>query len=79
MGIGDDMSKHLFKFRVRTRERLVFDPFARVVYDFQHAGLLFNPNAAWIGAHWSPHNRRLCINIIPFLTLWVTAFGGETP
>lgn len=42
-------------------------------------GLCLQPGAFWIGAHWSPHNRRLCVNVLPFVTLWVTALGGKAP
>ncbi len=43
------------------------------------AGLLFNPGALWIGAHWSPFNRRWCINLLPMLTVWVVLAGGKGP
>lgn len=42
-------------------------------------GILFRWQSFWIGAHWSPHNRRLCINIIPFVTVWVIQKGGKEP
>lgn len=32
-----------------------------------------------MGAHWSPYNRRLCVNLVPFITVWVTARDGITP
>jgi hypothetical protein len=28
-------------------------------------GLIFNKGALWIGAHYSPFNRRWCINVLP--------------
>lgn len=43
------------------------------------AGLIINRNAWWIGVHYSPANRRLCINVLPFVTLWVTQPGGKVP
>ena len=43
------------------------------------AGLLINPGALWIGAHWSPANRRWCINIVPVLTFWIALPGGKAP
>lgn len=43
------------------------------------AGLLFRWGSAWIGAHWSPYNRRWCINVLPCVTLWVTLSGGRAP
>jgi hypothetical protein len=42
-------------------------------------GVLFRFGSVWIGAHWSRVNRRLCINLIPFVTIWVTAPGGVMP
>lgn len=42
-------------------------------------GLLINPGALWIGAHWSPSNRRLCVNVVPCCTLWLTLPGGVVP
>jgi hypothetical protein len=43
------------------------------------AGILFRPGSVWIGAHWSPGNKRLCVNVIPFVTFWFTLKGGKTP
>lgn len=42
-------------------------------------GILFRWQSFWIGAHWSPYNKRLCLNLVPFITVWVTARGGSTP
>ncbi len=42
-------------------------------------GLLFNPTALWLGAHWSGHCRRLCVNLVPCLTVWITLPGGTEP
>ena len=43
------------------------------------AGLLFNKAAWWVGVHYSPYNQRFCINVIPWLTIWVTRSGGTVP
>jgi hypothetical protein len=43
------------------------------------AGILFRWGSCWIGLHWSPANRRLCVNLIPFVTIWIIAPGGVTP
>ncbi len=43
------------------------------------AGLVLNWRAAWVGAHWGSYNRRLCINLLPFVTLWITMPGGVEP
>lgn len=42
-------------------------------------GLLFNPHALWIGAHYSAYNKRVCINVLPFVTVWVCAEDGKEP
>ncbi|HHA2674730.1 TPA: hypothetical protein ACOECQ_000797 [Stenotrophomonas maltophilia] len=43
------------------------------------AGILFRWASGWIGAHWSDYNRRLCVNVLPFVTLWITLPGGKVP
>lgn len=43
------------------------------------AGLLLRWGSAWIGVHWSTANRRLCINVVPCVTLWITLPGGRAP
>lgn len=42
-------------------------------------GWLFRWGSMWIGAHWAPHNKRLCINVVPFVTFWITFKGGVVP
>lgn len=42
-------------------------------------GVLFRWGSCWVGAHWSPHNRRWCINLLPCVTLWITLEGGKAP
>jgi len=42
-------------------------------------GILFRWGSWWIGGHWSDHNKRLCVNPVPMITIWITAEGGETP
>ncbi|MBD9362937.1 hypothetical protein EBB_21030 [Methylomonas sp. EbB] len=42
-------------------------------------GWLIRPGSIWIGAHWSPANKRMCINLLPCLTLWVVMPGGFAP
>ena len=42
-------------------------------------GLLFRKESWWIGIHWSSYNKRLCINIIPMLTVWFAAHDGQVP
>ena len=42
-------------------------------------GVLFRWESCWVGCHYSPYNKRYCINLIPFVTLWITKPGGKTP
>ena len=42
-------------------------------------GILFNIRAFWIGFYYSKYNRRLCINFIPFITLFFVLDGGKFP
>lgn len=42
-------------------------------------GLLFRMSSFWVGAHWSPYNKRLCVNLIPGVTFWLTLPGGNAP
>lgn len=43
------------------------------------AGVLFRLGSFWIGAHYSKNNKRLCVNVIPFITIWFVKPGGYTP
>lgn len=43
------------------------------------AGILFRWGSIWIGAHWSAKNKRLCVNVVPFVTVWVIGKGGTAP
>lgn len=42
-------------------------------------GLVFRWGSLWVGGHWSPENKRLCVNLIPFVTFWFTLPGGVLP
>lgn len=42
-------------------------------------GIIFRWGSLWVGAHWSPANRRLCINLVPCVTVWVIGAGGVAP
>jgi hypothetical protein len=42
-------------------------------------GILFNRSALWVGAHYSPANRRWCVNVLPCATAWFTLPGGTPP
>lgn len=43
------------------------------------AGVLFRGGSLWLGIHWSPYNKRACINLFPCVTVWVTKPGGNPP
>ena len=57
------MTKHLFKIGPAKRA--------------WSAGLLWNPHALWLGSHYSSHNKRHCINLVPCLTVRLP--GGKEP
>jgi hypothetical protein len=42
-------------------------------------GLKLRLASFWIGVHYSPYNRRFCINLIPCVTFWIVLKGGFTP
>ncbi|QKN88534.1 hypothetical protein vBValSX1_141 [Vibrio phage vB_ValS_X1] len=42
-------------------------------------GILFNKGAIWLGGHYSPYNRRWCINLVPCITIWFTLRDGKAP
>ena len=42
-------------------------------------GIIFRLASFWIGIHYSYKCKRLCVNLIPFVTLWVTFEGGLVP
>lgn len=43
------------------------------------AKVLWQWHAVWIGVHYSAFNRRVCLNVIPFLTLCIVFRGGIEP
>lgn len=43
------------------------------------AGIIFQKGALWIGMHYSPAEKRYCINIIPCLTIWIATSEGRGP
>lgn len=42
-------------------------------------GFLLQKGGWWIGVHYSPHNQRWCINVLPCVTVWVCKQNGRTP
>lgn len=42
-------------------------------------GVLLRKGSLWIGANWSPQNKRLCLNLLPCVTIWFTMPGGMRP
>ncbi|QOI69521.1 hypothetical protein XaavBphi31_24 [Xanthomonas phage Xaa_vB_phi31] len=41
--------------------------------------LLFSRRSLWVGLHYSEVNRRLCINLLPGVTICITKAGGVEP
>ncbi|AHB12113.1 hypothetical protein Paz_16 [Xylella phage Paz] len=41
--------------------------------------LLFNARRLWVGVHYSPANRRWCVNLLPGVTICITKAGGVEP
>lgn len=48
-------------------------------HPFIKYGILTRLSSFWIGVHWSSYNRRLCINLVPCVTIWITFKGGKVP
>lgn len=42
-------------------------------------GILFRWGSCWVGAHYSTKQKRLCVNLIPFVTFWIVFKGGMRP
>lgn len=42
-------------------------------------GFKFRLGSLWVGAHWSPKNRRWCVNLLPCCTVWIVLKDGLTP
>lgn len=42
-------------------------------------GTFFRLKSFWIGFHYSDFNKRLCINLLPCWTIWITFKGGKEP
>jgi hypothetical protein len=64
--------------RVRSRSMPIPNPTNDEVR-LHCVGLLWNWRAAWVGLHHSAKDRRTCVNLIPFLTIWYTRPGGMLP
>lgn len=65
-------------YKVRPRSCPIPNPSA-INAHFHIVGMLWNWKACWVGFHYSSHNKRLCVNIIPCLTLWWVQPGGMLP
>ena len=42
-------------------------------------GWLFRWGSCWVGFHWSSYNKRICLNLLPFITFWMVFKGGKIP
>jgi hypothetical protein len=43
------------------------------------SGIIFRLQSFWIGIHYSPYNKRFCINPLPCITIWIILEGGIVP
>lgn len=43
------------------------------------AGIIVRLGSFWVGFHYSPFNKRYCVNLIPCVTFWFTLDGGNEP
>lgn len=89
--IPDHMAQPVAETIVATDPSRPFEWNADIISKFAHVpgeplvkprwrcGILFRLGSCWIGAHYAPHNKRLCINLVPFVTIWITAPGGRVP
>lgn len=69
------------KFLASMMQRVHDDGYTEGRNDIQkwEFGWIRNKNSLWVGVHYSQHNRRWCINLIPCVTVWITKPGGKTP
>lgn len=65
-------------YPVRFRTGPIPNPTGEGTY-FHCFGLLLNRHALWIGAHYSSYHKRLCVNLLPGVTLWWAKPGGQLP
>lgn len=42
-------------------------------------GLLFRWGSCWIGIHYAAIYNRLCVNLVPFITIWFVGKEGDLP
>ena len=44
-----------------------------------YIGIIFRFWSFWIGIHISKFQKRICINLLPCITIWITWKGGTKP
>lgn len=72
--------KHGFRADAQTVALQLVGGMPRPFYtDHWQAGVIFRLESFWIGIHWSKTNRRLCVNLLPCLTFYLTLAGGDVP
>lgn len=49
------------------------------IVDRTTAGIKLSFAHAWLGIHWCKFNKRVCITLIPFVTIWIAFKGGFRP
>lgn len=65
-------------YKVRKRSSPISNPIGHNAH-FHCFGLLLNWRAFWLGWHYSEHHKRLCINLLPCVTVWWAQPGGQLP
>lgn len=50
---------------------IVIDIIMKYKHKLPKSGLLIRGYSFWIGIHYSKYCKRLCINLIPCLTIWI--------
>lgn len=47
--------------------------------ELKTSGWIFRKESAWWGLHYSKHNKRYCLNLLPCCTYWWITEGGKVP
>ncbi len=42
-------------------------------------GVLFRLRSFWVGVHYSDRDRRVCVSLLPCLTVWFVLRDGSAP
>lgn len=42
-------------------------------------GIILRLASFWIGVHYSQRSKRICLNLLPCVTIWLSFEGGVVP